>query len=307
MKELREKAGVLENFYNNLCITNVLSRDDVLSLEDSLGSNIITSSKDIRTFSVSKTFLNVSDVKTLLKQEIEKNRVASTITQEQLYDKALTVLSKISTGSPFADALSSRRYSDTKKQEVIDFFKSDKFFLRYELNGDVEELINIKDKGLFEVLISYPEVVDELAKLHTTPEKFLDKVAAIVETLNKAINNGENILEIDVNKLNFVTDNILSNFMSPENTTPMSWLQKHTTSYFMSINNFIILLNNIGYCEEKMELLRKFIYSISEYDNKRSQDDLDQLSDFLDNILGHLNNPHFKALYRFIMAIFIED
>ena len=306
MKEMRETVSVLENFYNNLAITNVLSRDDVISLEDSLGSNIITATKDIRTFSISKTFLNVADVKELLKEEIRKNKVASTITQEQLYDKSDRLISSLA-HSNLSELIVGKDIKEGIREKLIKFLKDDKYFLRYELNGDIEELINIKSKGIFEVMISYPEVVEELAKQYINQDKILDTAANIITNLGKKINGGENVLDIDVSKLNFVSDNILSNLISKENPSPLSLLEKHTTTYFMDVNKVIELIENIGYGEEKIKVLSEFIYQIGMYDNRRTQEDINNLSDFLDTIKNHMDNPHFSSLYNLIYCLLVTE
>ena len=306
MKEMRETASVLENFYNNLAITNVISRDDVISLEDSLGSNVITATKDIKTFSVSKTFLNVTDVKELIKEEIRKHKVASTITQEQLYDKSDKITTEL-TYSNLAELIAGKDIKEGNREKLLKFLKDDRYFLRYELNGDIEELINIKSKGIFEVMISYPEVVEELAKQYVNQDKILNTAASIITNLGKKINNGENVLDIDVSKLNFVSDSILSNLITKDNPSPLSLVEKHTTSYFMDVNKVIELIENLGYGEEKLNVLGEFIHHIGEYDNRRTQEDINSLSDFLDTIKNHMDNPHFCALYSLITCLLVTE
>lgn len=302
MKEMRETASVLENFYNNLAITNVLSRDDIISLEDSLGSNIITATKDIKTFSVSKTFLNVADVKELIKEEIRKNKVASTITQEQLYTKSEDVRYEI-LKSFLGDLIYGKEIIEGNREKLLKFLKDDRYFLRYELNGDTEELINIKSKGIFEVLISYPEVIEELSKQYTKQDRILDSAASIITELGKMINNNENVLDIDVSKLNFVSDSILTNLISKENICPLSLLEKHTTSYFMDVNKVIELIENLKYSKKKLEDMHEFIVQLGSYDNTRTQEDINNLSDILDTIKNHLYNPHFNSLYHLIFVL----
>lgn len=207
-KEIKNGHTILTNFLSKLNTTNTICRQDVISLESSLGSNIITNNRHVNYYSVTGSNLYVNEIKEIIKKELETtdhNLLIKPVDILNIVDEYYRVLEKLimfayPCPGPIRDKLLDDGYmqdyiededgsTNLVNLKTMDIYKA----LRYNVNR-LTDLYNSIDKEVPEFLLNdfenehldlYTNVFynyiltgkdNQLTPVLVTPEVFIDLI-----------------------------------------------------------------------------------------------------------------------------------
>ena len=157
-----DKTEVLNNYLNTLNVTNKICRNDVISLEDTLGENIITKFKETIYFSTNPTDMYVQEVKHKIQNRIKDLQMSMKVSKEEFirtYNYAMATI-YVQIGKI------SREIKPYINMEILQKLKDPSLLIREE--DDV--FINVENHSIIDVLSYYP-LQAKLASYYTKDRK----------------------------------------------------------------------------------------------------------------------------------------
>lgn len=205
-----ESKAILTEFLNNLNKTNLICRDDIISLESQLQSNLLTKTRDINYYSMSKTSMYINDIKKAIEEEIHKYEEGSRVTYEMAYELMSVTNRRILRDLTFLAEKAAKVPS-----EVLDIISNDKYMIEYaEDETGSMYIANNKDRSFLEVLATNNNILGKISEY--CKEGTYDIVRKHIVKHLEYIKDDQGV-EPDLSHLSYHLDYVILNIYQEEN------------------------------------------------------------------------------------------
>lgn len=286
-----EKINVLTIFLDKLKTNNLVCQQDVLSLEEMLGNNIFTGSKDIVYLSPTSSCVGVNEVKQLVEKELNNVKTENHISYTEYIQTLLDIKENLK------DFKSRLIKFKTIKNEVISLLKDNNFTMYYKSkDGDdcaSDVLCYLSDDSFFS-LFKYYSYIGHLKKLCYLNEELGEELLGHFNGIRKQLE--------ETDEYETVVFNIF-NILKEINTKYLTNLDVSNISVTVfTLNEFLNTHSSINQITEGVELILNYIESLREHNSitNKEQEQFNNELDFLNNIKNMLNDNKLNMLFNIV-------
>ena len=301
----QEEYKLLSAFNNQLETTNKICRDDIVSLEDLLGSNLITSHRHLSFFTISKSSIGLLEAKKILRERINTVSLIMLPSQTDLQDAFELFLSKVK--SQFFPLFTSL---NKIPKSIIDGIQSKELNLRYT---DDNILYNLREsnESIFQIFYRDKNYLLALLKLREhidNEEQHLNDFDNIYNTIDSMLDGDDGEpLNVFNKGLTYILPYFLTNIITKSKyVEEHGWLEscvipeieEPITSITLDIDNFINLVNISKHViDQKNDFIRSVENKIGKWSKLYlSQEDLNQTYNAIEKFNNTIDDKFFKCL-----------
>ena len=285
-----EKLNVLNIFLDKLKTNNLVCQQDVLSLEEMLGNNIFTSSKEIVYLSPTSSCIGVDEVKKLVEKEISNVKSESHIS----YTTYIQTLNDIkATLKEFKQHLDNFK---NIRSEVISLLQDDNFTAYYKTkdgeDGDI--LCYLKDDSFFD-LFSSPSCQGHLKRLCYLNEEKGEEILEEFESLSRSIGGSIENYETVIFKI--------FNLLKEVDKTMFSSLDTSNVSInVFTLKEFLNVQSSIGEISNGVDVILNYIKILLDHDTvaMKSQEQFTNELGFFNNIINMIQDEKLGNLFQYV-------
>lgn len=263
-------VNILKEFKEKIDKTNMVSKNDILSLETMLNENVVTSVKPINYFTTNSSGIGVDEVKGILENKINTVSADSVFNMHDFISDTSITLRKLRTkGKEILNSLT------TLDIDVINFFNNDVYNKVYTQIGEEQVITDVKNVNLFELVFDrvFMDKLIEVASLDCD---------AYLSYISKATYNEDDVAK-DKSKIQLVP---LLNYLTIDAGDKCIL---DVTDYNITPLTFNLILeakDKIGLIEENYKNLIDRIFEYTKFSNleKLTYEDQKDISNKLNNI-----------------------
>lgn len=289
-----EKLNVLNIFLDKLKNNNLVCQQDVLSLEEMLGSNIFTNTKNIVYLSPTSSCIGVNEVKQLVEKELNNIKTESHISYTEYIQTLLDIKENL---KDFKLRLIKFK---TIRNEVISLLKDNNFTMYYKSkDGDdcaSDVLCYLSDDSFFS-LFKYYSYIGHLKKLCYLNEELGEKLLEEFDGIRKNLEETDEYETVVFNIFNILKEiNMNQLFNLNIANIPIN---------VFTLNEFLNTHSSINKIIEGVDLLLNYIESLKEHDSivNKEQEHFNNELEFLNNIKNMLNDNKLSMLFNIVALL----
>lgn len=305
MINTNEKISVLTNFLNNLENTNLICRQDVISLEETINENVISNFKETIYFSTDKSDLYVEMVKQKVRDSLKDAQLASTITIKDAVEMYNSLKAEIV--HTFLD--NTNMIKSKINSEVLYKLNDDSLLLNFEpIPGDPDGngiFVSNRNNSIIFVLDKY-ELLQKLSSYFTNPEKQLIYISNnLQDTRNMIDSESISSYNIFTNKylnklLELFSKPMQSNFnlLSGINTDEV------VNSKLIDVDEFLNIANKVTNIAVTKDSILSHQDAFKEFYTLQ-QEDMDDFYYSAKRIIDYLRSKEYQIL-MLLLSCFID-
>lgn len=305
MINTNEKISVLTNFLNNLENTNLICRQDVISLEETINENVISNFKETIYFSTDKSDLYVEMVKQKVRDSLKNAQLASTITIKDAVEMYNSLKAEIV--HTFLD--NTNMIKSKINSEVLYKLNDDSLLLNFEpIPGDPDGngiFVSNRNNSIILVLDKY-ELLQKLSNSFTNPEKQLIYMSNNLQDIRNMIDS-ESISSYNI-FTNKYLNKLLELFSKPmqSNFNLLSGINTDevVNSKLIDVDEFLNIANKVTNIAVTKDSILSHQDAFKEFYTMQ-QEDIDDFYHSAKRIVDYLRSKEYQIL-MLLLSCFID-
>lgn len=288
----KEKLNVLNIFLDKLNKNNMTCRQDIISLEEMLGNNIFTGSKDIVYLSPTSSCIGVPEVRNLVEKEIENVKSQSYITYTDYIHSVNDIITNLNILKEQLKTIKSIRF------DVIELLQNASwrqcYLDQYGCSDIPDTLGDLKSVGFFIFLDNFQDHVRELCNLN---QEDGEKIFTELNSLVNSIINNEIGVSFDTVVLNIF--DVLDNYTQDNR----EWFDiSNIPVNVLTVEHFTKIYGTCAKMEDSINLIINDLKASSSHEVMpvKDQELFEKEMNFINNINGMLANEKLDAFLKVV-------